>query len=171
MITLTSTRKIDAPGRRVFDMVRSVDVHQAAVPVIRARIEKGRKQGLLELNEQILWSAIYFGIRFRITMTVSACDPPFHYNETNSSGPFRVFKHTYTFTDLGDHQTLLSDELELESGFGFIGRWIDCVFLAPAFRKALEVRMDHLKLWSEEGAWRRWISEKDQPAITGVREQ
>lgn len=161
MIALATSRKINAPRWLVFEMIRHVDVHAAAVPEIQARAESGRQHGALHLGEQTEWSARYFGIRFRVTMEVTTCDWPVRYHETNRSGLFRHFRHRYTLISAGENETLLQDTLEFESGFGWIGRLVDRTVLAPRLRRAMEIRMDHLKAWSEEGTWQFYISEAE----------
>ena len=157
---LHSSRTINAPALRVFDMIRNVDVHAGAVPDIQARAEAGRRHGNLELHETTRWSARYFGIRFRITMKVTVCDPPTCYHETNITGPFNLFRHRYSLKDLREGQTLLTDELTLETGFGWFGRVLDKHLLGPRLQRALETRMDHLKAWSEDGNWQTLLRHK-----------
>ncbi|GEM_PF-1738005 len=150
---LFSSREIEAPIEHVFDMVRNVEVHAAAVPAIQARAVAGRQQGELEMHEWTRWSARYFGLRFHLTMQVTACEKPVCYHETNRTGPFKRFHHRYSLQKLEGDVTLLRDEMTVETGFGVIGRMIDTVVLKPRLQSALETRMDHLKQWSEEGTW------------------
>lgn len=161
---LKSTRTIQAPIQRVFDMVRDVDVHAAAVPEIEAKAIEGRLHGLLEPHEQTRWSATYFGRRFQTTMEVAEMDWPLRYVETNTTGPFRTFQHEYTFEHDGKGITTLHDELTLVAGYGVFGRLLDRWILGPRLQKALEERMDHLKQWSEDGTWKTWLLE-DPPEV------
>ncbi len=146
MITLNSTRTINAPRWLCFEMIRNVDVHEAAVPEIRARAEKGRQHGSLQLGESTTWSAVYFGIRFRTTIEVTGFDWPVRYEETNQGGPFHVFRHRYQLMSIDENTTMISDRMEFESGFGWVGKLVDRFLLAPRLQRALETRMDHLSM-------------------------
>ncbi|MEM6601558.1 MAG: hypothetical protein AAF649_09245 [Verrucomicrobiota bacterium] len=167
MITLHSTRTIHAPRWLCFEMIRNVDVHAAAVPDIRARAEGGRQHGALQLGEHTEWSARYFGIRFRITMEVTDFDWPIRYEEINRPGLFRVFRHRYSLMSVNETQTVLRDQMEFETGWGWLGRLVDRLILAHRLRHALEIRMDHLKAWSEDDTWQYWISEADVKYLKG----
>ncbi|MEM6884359.1 MAG: hypothetical protein AAF571_04950 [Verrucomicrobiota bacterium] len=167
MEKISSTRTIHAPRWLCFEMIRNVDVHAAAVPEIHARAESGRQHGSLHLGEYTEWSARYFRVRFQITMEVTGFDWPVRYDETNRPGLFRVFRHRYSLMAVNENQTVLRDQMEFETGWGWLGRLMDRLILAPRLRRALETRMDHLKAWSEDDSWQYWISEADVKYLKG----
>ncbi|MEM6822714.1 MAG: hypothetical protein AAF558_12340 [Verrucomicrobiota bacterium] len=161
MIKLNSSRVIQAPRWLCFELIRNVDVHAAAVPEIKARPESGRKSGALHFGECTEWSAIYFGVRFRITMEVTDFDWPIRYAERNRRGLFQVFQHNYQLASIDSNRTVLNDCLSFESGYGPLGRYVDEWILAPRLSRALETRMTAIKTWAEDGSWREWISDED----------
>ena len=93
-------------------------------------------------------------------MKVTELDWPIRYVETNITGPFQTFQHIYTFAHNGRGQTVVHDELTLETGFGVLGRLLDRWVLGPRLQKALDVRMDNIKQWSEDDTWKQWFQEE-----------
>lgn len=161
MKKLTCIRTIRAPRELCFEMIRNVEAHAAAVPAIRARAEAGCRKGPLCVGNWTRWSAVYFGVRFRLTLEATECDWPVRYVETARPGLFRHFQHDYLFVVKNSEETVVKDLLSFEGGPGIAGRWIDSIILAPRLQKALDQRMDSIKQWCEDGTWKQWIPETE----------
>ena len=58
------------------------------------------------------------------------------------SGPFKYWKHDHIFTEKNG-KTLMTDSLNYELPFGFIGKIADKLFLNRMIRKQFEIR--HMK--------------------------
>ncbi|MEO6654611.1 MAG: hypothetical protein ABIO36_00865 [Pyrinomonadaceae bacterium] len=55
--------KINAPIERVFDLARSLDLHQRSMVHTQERAVGGVISGLIDLGQTVTWKAIHFGIK------------------------------------------------------------------------------------------------------------
>ena len=121
MITLRTETVIFAPPERCFDLARSVDLHAASAAAIHGRATAGRTAGLATLGDRTTWSARFFGLRFLLTMGITAFDRSRGFSDVLCSGLFRHFGHVYTFQPVGLAQTVMTDEFSFQSPFGLVG--------------------------------------------------
>jgi hypothetical protein len=113
---LLQRRTINAPIERLFDLVRSIQAHEATSSIDR-RAVAGKTSGLAALNDITTWSARFFGLRFQISTRVTDFSPPFSLIENLGSGLLLEFGHVYTL------RRLESGLIELEDCLRFAVRW------------------------------------------------
>lgn len=68
--------KIIAPREVVFDLARSVDLHQLSTADTHEEAIGGRKTGLMELGEEVTWRARHFGVYQKLTSKMVALETP-----------------------------------------------------------------------------------------------
>ncbi len=151
MPTIHLTTDIDAPIAVVFDLSRSIDLHQQSLAVTHERAVDGRTQGLIELDEEVTWEAVHFGIRQRLSVRITSFERPFHFRDTMTRGIFKRFDHDHRFAENGKG-TIMTDDFDFTSPFGLLGRAVDRVYLERYMRKLLLSRNDMIKAVAERGA-------------------
>ncbi|MFT5512607.1 MAG: hypothetical protein ACI8SE_001005 [Bacteroidia bacterium] len=62
MSTITVKTHINAPTERVFDLSRSIDLHQISTQQPSEKAIGGKTSGLIGLNETVTWKAKHFGM-------------------------------------------------------------------------------------------------------------
>ncbi|MER6951194.1 hypothetical protein ABT294_44990 [Nonomuraea sp. NPDC000554] len=76
-----------APPERVFDVSLDVGVHTSSMARSSEKAVGGVTAGGLKLDESVTWQARHFGVRWRMTSTISAYDRPGHFVDEQVAGP------------------------------------------------------------------------------------
>ncbi|WP_152393592.1 SRPBCC family protein [Paenibacillus guangzhouensis] len=153
MVTIRTETVIHAPIELCFDMARDMDLHPRTVwPRTKERIVKGKMRGQVSFGEQVTFEATHFGIRQRLTSTVTEYDRPRYFVDEMVSGAFQFLRHKHVFFDRGE-MTIMRDELKFAAPYGVIGRWADRYVLKRYMTKFITYRNDKLKQIIEE-EWR-----------------
>ena len=147
MITIVTS--IQAPIEFCFDLARSVELHVESTSETQERAVEGVTSGLLNLNDQVTWEAIHFGVRQRLTSRIVAFNRPHHFRDSQVRGPFRRFDHDHFFQqDLGG--TIMRDVFDYDSPMGWLGGCVDWIFLESYMRKFLQKRVGIIKMAAEK---------------------
>lgn len=154
LIELTTV--IRAPRERVFDLARSIDAHQHTTSGTHERAVAGVTSGLIGMDDEVTWEARHFGVRQRLTVRVTAFDPPKHFQDIMVSGAFKRMVHDHEFAD-HPAGTLMRDRFEFQSPVGILGRIVDALFLTSYMRRFLVQRNEILKRLAESEEWRRYL--------------
>ena len=150
---------ITAPIARVFDLVRSVDVHTATSSGIGGLAVGCRTSGLAEIGDVSVWSARFFGLRFKLATRVTALESPHHMTEILERGLFSEFGHIYTLRPLESGAVELTDAFHFRSPVGVIGALFDNLILKPVMTRAMNTRLEGLKRIAQSDDWRRFLPE------------
>lgn len=156
MALITLETIIDAPRERVFDLSRSIDVHQDAAVATDEKAIAGVMAGLLGADEEVTWQARHFGIVQRLRVRMTRFDRPAHFQDTMLKGAFRSMKHDHWFEER-DGKTVMTDRFEFVAPFGVCGRIAERFFLTRYMRRFIEERNAVLKQIAESNAWRRYL--------------
>lgn len=140
---------IAAPIEKVFDLSRSIDVHQQGQVSRKERAVAGRTEGLIELGETVTWEAVHLGVRQRLTSKVVEMRYPYQFRDSMVSGAFKRFDHDHFFERQPDGSTLMKDVFDYTSPLGFLGVLADRLFLEGYMRRLLEERNREIKLLAE----------------------
>lgn len=147
---------IRAPIERCFDLARSIDFHERTATHTRERAVAGRTQGLIELGEEVTFSARHFGLRQRLTAKVTAFDRPRHFRDEMLRGAFATLRHDHRFEARGD-ATLMRDELYFEAPLGPLGRIAERAVLVRYLTDFLRTRAQILREHAESEQWRAYL--------------
>ena len=156
MPTIELHTSIDAPRERVFDLCRSIDAHVATAEGTDERPVGGVTSGLLELGEEVTWSARHLGRRWRLTSRMTALDRPNHFRDSMVDGVFARFDHDHWFDERGG-QTLVRDVFDFTSPYGVLGAIADALVVKRHMRRFLDLRMRAIKQLAESGDWSRYV--------------
>jgi len=143
--------RINAPLGKCFDLARSIDLHMKSMKHTEEKAIAGVTSGLIGLGEIVTWKARHFGIMMRLTSGITKCDYPNVFEDKMVSGPFQSFRHTHRFLENGN-ETIMNDEFDYKSPFGWLGKLVDLLFLEAYMRKLLEHRNRVLKQTAESNS-------------------
>lgn len=113
---------IHAPIERCFDGARDIGLHVRLAGRSRERAVAGRVKGLIGPGEWVTFSAVHFGVRLQLTARISEFEPPHHFADEQTHGPFAFLKHIHAFESRGAGRTLMRDVVELTAPLGVFGR-------------------------------------------------
>jgi len=139
---------IAAPVERCFDMMRDVEAHTRSVANTRERAVAGKTSGLLDAGHEVTWEAVHLGLRQRLSVRVTRCEPPYFLQDEMLRGAFRSFVHRHRFHE-APGGTLMSDDFTYRSPLGLVGRLADRLFLERYMRRFLIQRARALKAIAE----------------------
>jgi ligand-binding SRPBCC domain-containing protein len=142
---------IKADRQRCFDLARSVGAHLGSTADSGERVVAGRKEGLLELGEEVTWEATHLGIRQRLTARITRLEPPVLFVDEMVKGAFAEFQHTHEFEE-HEAGTLMRDLFAYRSPLGILGNLADALFLERYMTRFLEKRAAFLKSEAERSS-------------------
>lgn len=153
MPIITIELKVEAPIERVFDLSRSIELHQISTSDSNETAIGGRLSGLIELNETVKWRAKHFGIYQSLTSKITEFHRPYLFIDEQIQGIFKSFKHQHKFSTMDNH-TIMLDTFHYVSPFGVLGRIADYLFLKKYMTKLLLHRNLVIKQFAESDKWR-----------------
>ena len=160
MSVLYYETRVRAPAQRCFDLARSVPLHVDSARDIAARAVGGQCEGLSNEGDQTVWSARFFGLRFRMTTRAEHLTPPARFEDRLTRGLLQRFEHVYRFRPLPEGGCIMSDELTVEAPFGPLGRLVEGVYLNRRMRRLVRRRLEHLRTVAESERWREYLPDK-----------
>jgi ligand-binding SRPBCC domain-containing protein len=150
--------RIAAPRERVFDLSRSLDLHQDTVVHTKERVVAGVTSGLLGLDEEVTWSAWHLGWRRTLRVRMDRLEYPSFFEDRMVEGAFRMMRHEHYFEADGEW-TVMMDRFEFASPFGWIGKVFDQAFLEGYLRRLLVQRNVGIKRVAESEEWREYLKQ------------
>jgi ligand-binding SRPBCC domain-containing protein len=147
---------IAAPPERVFDLARSIDMHQASTEGTGEIAVAGVTAGLIGANEEVTWEARHFGIRQRLKVRITRFDRPKHFQDIMLKGAFAHMTHDHFF-EARDGGTLMSDRFEFAAPLGVLGRMAERIFLTSYMKGFIERRNTTLKQMAESDGWKKYL--------------
>ena len=150
MTTIELETIIQAPPAVCYALKLDVQLHVASTSQTQERIVAGRTSGRLEMGELITWEARHLGVRQRLTVQVTAAEPPRHFRDEMRRGAFKSLSHDHYFEPLVEGRaTRMRDVFTFESPGEPIGRWVDRLFLRGYLTRFLLTRNILLKQRAE----------------------
>ena len=150
------TTHIHAPIERCFDLSRSIDLHKISTAKTRETAIAGTTHGLISEGESVTWLATHFGIRQRLTTTITAYDRPRHFRDEQTNGIFKILRHDHYFAPHGEG-TLMQDDFLFESPFGVLGRLFNALLLTRYLKNFLLERNAVIKAFAESDRWKELL--------------
>jgi ligand-binding SRPBCC domain-containing protein len=150
MPTITLSIKIKSDIETVFDLSRSIDLHQVSTSKTNERAIAGVTSGLINMGETVTWQATHFGIRQKLTSKITAYNRPTHFRDEQQEGAFKYIIHDHYFEQQDDH-VLMIDTFEFQSPYGIIGKIFDKLILTNYMTRFLVERNDVIRDYAERG--------------------
>lgn len=139
MRTLEFTTLIEAPIQTVFDLARSVDIHVESTAQTFEKVIGGKKSGLLELDEEVIWKGRHFGLWLTHHSRICEMQAPRFFVDEMVSGRFKSFRHEHHF-DTSGGKTIMLDIISYDVPLGFLGAIFDRFILRSYFDRLIETR-------------------------------
>lgn len=147
------TSFINAPIERVFDLSRSINLHQISTQQTNEKAIAGTINGLINKNETVTWEAKHFFKKRRFTSKITAMERPFSFTDEMIKGDFKSFYHEHHFKTV-DNGTIMIDLLDFESPYGVFGKTVNRLFLRSYLEKFLLKRNAIIKEYAESQKWK-----------------
>ena len=142
---------VAAPSQRVFDLSLEVEVHTASMAGSGEQAVGGVTSGRLKLGDVVTWKARHFGLMWRMTSRISACDPPGYFVDEQVGGPFKRWRHVHHFESDGAGGTVMRDVVDFAAPLGPLGVLAERSVLNWYLPRLIRVRNDHLRAVAEAG--------------------
>lgn len=148
MTQIKTSTTINASIEIVFNNCRNIDIHQYSASKTNEKAIVGRTSGLIDKGETVTWEGKHFGIYIQHESIISEMNFPNYFVDEQLKGQFKSFKHQHFFTQK-ENQTIMTDILDYETPFGFIGKLFDKLLLVNHLTNFIIYRNAILKELSE----------------------
>jgi ligand-binding SRPBCC domain-containing protein len=145
---------IQADRKIVFDLARSIDLHQISTEQTNEEAIAGKTKGLIGLGESVTWRAKHFGVYQKLTSKVTEMDSPNYFVDEMQKGAFKEFRHEHYFEE-SNGETLMTDIFEYISPLRILGKLADSLFLKKYMTDLLIKRNDIIKEFAETEKWKQ----------------
>ena len=153
MVKIHLTSFIAAPIERVFDLSRSINLHQISTASSNEKAIDGVMTGLINKDETVTWQAKHlFKIRL-FTSKITAMQSPVSFTDEMVKGDFKSFHHEHHFKAAANG-TIMIDLINFETPYGKIGKIANALFLKSYLQKFLIKRNEVIKEYAETQKWK-----------------
>ncbi len=147
------TSFIAAPIERVFDLSRSINLHQISTIETYEKAIHGVLNGLINKNETVTWQAKHLFKTRQFTTKITEMQSPDFFIDVMTRGDFNFFYHEHHFKSV-KNGTIMIDVIKFESPYGFIGKIVDNFFLKSYLEKFIIKRNAVIKMYAETQKWK-----------------
>ncbi len=147
------TSFIAAPIERVFDLSRSINLHQISTIETYEKAIHGVLNGIINKNETVTWQAKHLFKTRQFTTKITEMQSPDFFIDVMTRGDFKFFYHEHHFKSV-KNGTIMIDVIKFESPYGFIGKIVDNFFLKSYLEKFIIKRNAVIKMYAETQKWK-----------------
>lgn len=151
---------INAPIDVVFDLSRSINLHEFSTQQTQEKAIGGVTQGLINLNESVTWRAKHLGFYHILKSKITELDKPNYFVDEMVHGAFNHFRHEHIFTH-DNGKTKMVDIFNFSSPFGVIGRLFEKLILNKYLNKFLMNRNKVIKEIAESKQWKTFLNNSE----------
>lgn len=156
MPTIHLTTFIAAPADVVFDLSRHIGLHQQSMAKYKEEAVAGIRMGLIEKDETVTWKAKHFFKTRILRSKITEMKKPELFIDEQVQGDFKMLKHEHHFKPC-ENGTIIIDLFHFESPYGFLGKWINSLYLTNYMKGLLEQRNKTIKEFAESGKWKKLL--------------
>lgn len=156
MPTIHLTTFIAAPVDVVFDLSRHIGLHQQSMAKYKEEAVAGIRMGLIEKDETVTWKAKHFFKTRILRSKITELKKPELFIDEQVQGDFKMLKHEHHFKPC-ENGTIIIDLFHFESPYGFLGKWINNLYLINYMKGLLEQRNKTIKEFAESGKWKKLL--------------
>ena len=153
MAKIHLTSFIAAPIERVFDLSRSINLHQISTASSNEKAIDGVLTGLINKDETVTWQAKHLFKTRLFTSKITAMQSPVSFTDEMVKGDFKSFHHEHHFKAAANG-TIMIDLINFETPYGKIGKMANAIFLKRYLEKFLIKRNEVIKDYAETQKWK-----------------
>jgi len=157
------TTVIHAPAEIVFDLSRSINLHEKSMAQTNEKAIAGTVTGLIQKGETVTWQAKHLFKNRILRVEITEMKPWTSFIDEMKQGDFKSMKHHHYFKPI-DNGTIMIDEFYFQSPYGFLGRIVNHFFLTRYMTRLLTQRNEIIKQYAETGRWKTVLP---QPEFAG----
>lgn len=153
MAKIHLTSFIAAPIERVFDLSRSINLHQISTASTHEKAIDGVMTGLINKNETVTWQAKHLFKTRQFTSKITEMQSPDFFIDEMIKGDFKSFHHEHHFK-AATNGTIMIDLINFETPYGNFGKIVNSIFLKSYLEKFLIKRNQVIKEYAETQKWK-----------------
>ena len=147
------TSFIAAPIERVFNLSRSINLHQLSTASTNEKAINGVITGLINKNETVTWQAKHLFKKRLFTSKITEMNSAVSFTDEMIKGDFKSFHHEHHFKAVANG-TIMIDLLNFETPYGTLGKIVNTLFLKSYLEKFLIKRNKVIKEYAETQKWK-----------------
>jgi len=147
------TSFVAAPIERVFDLSRSINLHQISTASSNEKAIDGVMAGLINKDETVTWQAKHLFKTRLFTSKITEMKSPNFFIDEMVKGDFTSFNHEHHFK-AAKNGTIMIDIINFETPYGKIGKIANAIFLKSYLQKFLIKRNEVIKEYAETQKWK-----------------
>ncbi|HKY03760.1 MAG TPA: SRPBCC family protein [Blastocatellia bacterium] len=109
--------------------------------LLRFRILSSRPVRMKE-GTLIEYRLALFGIPFRWKTLIEEWSPESYFVDVQLKGPYKLWRHTHSFEEIGPSRTVMRDRVEYQIGFGPLGRLVHSLFVGRMLKNIFDYRAE-----------------------------
>lgn len=137
----------------VFDLIRSIDLHQISTKNSKEKAIEGKTSGLISLGETVTWRAKHLGFTQELTSLITDFNSPTFFADEMVKGAFKSFRHEH-YLKKSNQKVIIKDVFVYNSPLGILGKIADILFLKRYMTNFLIERNKVIKDFAESGKWK-----------------
>ena len=153
MAKIHLTSFIAAPIECVFDLSRSINLHQISTANTNEKAIDGVITGLINKDETVTWQAKHLFKTRLFTSKITEMKSPDFFIDEMIKGDFTSFHHEHHFK-AAHNGTIMIDIVNFETPYGKIGKMANAIFLKRYLQKFLIKRNEVIKDYAETQKWK-----------------
>ena len=147
------TSFIAAPVERVFDLSRSINLHQVSTTDTKEKAIAGVLTGLINKDETVTWEARHLFKTRQFTSRITEMQSPEFFVDEMIKGDFKSYSHEHHFRP-ANNGTIMIDKVKFESPYGMLGKILNNIFLRSYMERLLIKRNAVIKDYAETQKWK-----------------
>jgi ligand-binding SRPBCC domain-containing protein len=147
------TSFIAAPIERVFNLSRSINLHQISTASTNEKAIDGVMSGLINKDETVTWQAKHLFKTRLFTSKITEMKSPDFFIDEMIKGDFKSFLHEHHFKAAANG-TIMIDLIDFETPYGTFGKIVNALFLRSYIEKFLVKRNEVIKDYAETQKWK-----------------
>ena len=151
------TSFIAAPIERVFDLSRSINLHQISTASTNEKAIDGVMTGLINKDETVTWQAKHLFKLRQFTSKITEMKSPDFFVDEMIKGDFTSFHHEHHFKT-AENGSIVIDIIHFETPYGIIGKLANSLFLTSYLERLLTKRNEVIKEYAETQKWKTILS-------------
>ena len=153
MAKIHLTSFIAAPIDRVFDLSRSINLHQISTASTNEKAIDGVMTGLINKDETVTWQAKHLFKLRQFTSKITEMKSPDFFVDEMIKGDFTSFHHEHHFKT-AENGSIVIDIIHFETPHGIIGKLANSLFLTSYLERFLTKRNEVIKEYAETQKWK-----------------